>query len=207
MEKSWIGVGILGGIVLIGSVVHMNQISTLNQRIQILEKQQSHSSPSAVPQALGSDSIIQPSPHQLEEGFAQDFGGLEATGGEATEKESPMRSKIEEVVRSVGERAKSEMRNRRQERMAAMQQEIVEDASDELGWTQEQEEAVAQLLEDRMAERMELRELVREGELDWSEARDRAEQGRDALRVAMEGAVGSEGLEAVLSRIPGGGRR
>ena len=89
------------------------------------------------------------------------------------------------------------------ERVTQYQKEMTSELAGQFGWTQQQEADALSILQDTMARGMELRDQVRDGEIERREARDLRDELRLELEERLEDVVGVEGMEAVFERIPG----
>lgn len=198
MEKAWIGVGVLG--LALGTTVLMQALEnrSLNQRMNALEAE-----PRSAPQVVKPDEAYEAGSsskvHEHDES-AQDTTRPDEPGNPQTAVPPEV---LREAVRKEQDKERQERSSERKERFQEFQDELVRDLADSLNWNEDQQAEVRAYLTEASERRMELREQVRDGELNRSDAREMMQEIREEIGGRLEEAVGVEGVEAIVERLPG----
>ena len=200
MNKSWIGVGVLGCVLAAYVVFETRKMQSIDARLLAIESQlsavESVDPSRGVPKEDGNQLLPLEPVMELQPPI--ELAG-ESEGGAVKVDPEVLRQAIQQERMNERQQRNDE----RIERVTQYQKEMTSELAGQFGWTQQQEADALSILQDTMARGMELRDQVRDGEIERREARDLRDELRLELEERLEDVVGVEGMEAVFERIPG----
>ena len=203
MEKAWFGVGMVG-LALGGSIwLQMGQLIQMNERVLQLEEKQRAQTLNVPKKGSFKSRRLESDAKEASDVSGQADGSVTPDVG-ASESAQLV---LDQSAQDEMEKVRTERRQERERSMKDRAVALVSELSERFDWTVGQVNEVQSIMEDSFHRRIEIRDSIRNEQIDRADGMDMMQELRDEIEEELERSVGAEGLEAIRSRLPSRGRR